>query len=253
MYFFRCVWQISFICHPERLCSMFGGSGIQVSVKGNFRRIFVGGWAETKTGDLNTAPRGPNSVFFSIQSTLSRVFKPTKRKDLIVNFKFKSLHFYVNGRVVKEPHHREWFILKTPPTKGHCHWSLYWLHLPPGWLGALATTSTTNNPTTTSRPISWEASWLHSYYSQWPRASHMHGDSCRPSMWYLNGSNSTHIIILTMCANPKEIYSIYMGQTVEKPQESGKICPMEVPRESLITRGTSRGKIFRQFLRLFHC
>ena len=34
----KCVWQISFICYPERLCSIFGGSGIHVSVKGNFRR-----------------------------------------------------------------------------------------------------------------------------------------------------------------------------------------------------------------------
>ena len=32
----KCVWQIS--CYPERLCSIFGGPGIQVSVKGNFWR-----------------------------------------------------------------------------------------------------------------------------------------------------------------------------------------------------------------------
>ena len=43
-----------------------------------------------------------------------------------------------------------------------------------------------------------------------------------------------------------------VGQTVEKPQElSGKICPREVPRscdwESLITRGTSHGKISKAF------
>ena len=46
-----------------------------------------------------------------------------------------------------------------------------------------------------------------------------------------------------------------MGQTVEKLQElSGKICPREVPRNiSLITQGTSRGKISRQLLRLFNC
>ena len=55
---------------PKRLCSMFGGSDIQVSVKGNFWRIFGGGWAETKTGGPNTAPSGAQIQFlFCIQST----------------------------------------------------------------------------------------------------------------------------------------------------------------------------------------
>jgi hypothetical protein len=45
----RCVWQISSICHLGRLCIMFWGWGIQVSVKANIQRIFGGGWAETNT------------------------------------------------------------------------------------------------------------------------------------------------------------------------------------------------------------
>ena len=48
-------------------CSRFGGSGIQVSVKGNFWRIFCGflcgGCAETKTRGPNTFPRGPFILF----------------------------------------------------------------------------------------------------------------------------------------------------------------------------------------------
>ena len=44
MYFIKKKMRIAniFICHSERLCSMFGGSGIQVSVKGHFQKIFGG-------------------------------------------------------------------------------------------------------------------------------------------------------------------------------------------------------------------
>ena len=43
-----------------------------------------------------------------------------------------------------------------------------------------------------------------------------------------------------------------LGQRVEKPQElSGKICPREVLRESLITRGTSSGQILQTIREAF--
>ena len=77
-FFFKRHRQISQICHPARLCIVFGGSGIQVFVKENFWRIFGGGWEETNTGGPNTAPLGTQIQFFCIQSTLFRVFKPTK-------------------------------------------------------------------------------------------------------------------------------------------------------------------------------
>ena len=46
---------------------MSGGSGIQVSGKGNFWRIFGGGRAETKTEVANAAPRRLKLFFFAVK------------------------------------------------------------------------------------------------------------------------------------------------------------------------------------------
>ena len=83
-----CVWQISFICHPERLCSMLGGIRYSSFCEGYFLADFWRRVSRNQNWGAKYSPP-PLGLKFSFLHSRYLIKSVITYKNLGSNFKFK--------------------------------------------------------------------------------------------------------------------------------------------------------------------